>query len=329
MLLAATIPSIADEFEDPGDHPLIPRISGSEMISYQARELAQVTLPLGRHSGSDGFEDSVSLEGRHSSYTYILREPEATTLMVKRAYQQALEDNGFEILWSGSDREELGRRFRTHDIFDRPRMGRQTRTAGRSDREVRYLAVNHEDEGVHASLMMYQNRDFEPVVFLDVMEEHQAELEIELVPANPEAAHDADLRRLAENPEQLSTEDMETSLMRDGRVAVRDILFGFDSDDIVSESEAALSTIGSLMEEKSDLKLLVVGHTDSVGDFQYNLQLSMERATAVTEWMQDEYDISASRLQAAGAGMMAPATTNRTDEGRARNRRVELVEITQ
>ena len=330
LLLANTIPTGAEEFEDPGDHPFIPRISGSEMITYQTSELVQITLPLGAHSRSDGWEDSVDLEGRHSAYTYILRDPEATTLMVKRAYRQALENNGFEILWSGSGRDELGRAFRTQEIFNRPRADGDTRRANRAaDRELRYLAVKHEDEGVHASLLMYQNRDLKPIVVLDVVEDHEAELEVELVPANPEAAHEADLRRLAENPDRLSTTDMEARLMRDGRVAVRDILFEFDSDDIVPASADALSTIGALMEESPGLKLLVVGHTDAVGDFQYNLELSMARALSVTNWLQEEHEIPSSRLQAAGAGMMAPAATNRTDEGRAQNRRVELVEITQ
>ena len=329
LLLAAAVPSLADEFEDPGDHPLIPRISGSEMITCQTSELVQITLPLGRHSRGDGWEDSVDLEGRHSAYTYILRDPEATTLMVKRAYRQALENNGFEILWFGSGRDELGRAFRTQEIFSRPRADGDTRRANRAaDREPRYLAVKHEDEGVHAAIFMYQNRNLEPVVTLDVVEEHEVELEVELVPANPEAAYEEDLRRLTENPERLSAGDMEARLMRDGRVAVRDILFEFDSDDLVPASAEAISTIGALMEESPGLKLLVVGHTDAVGDFQYNLELSMARALSVTNWLQEEHGIPSSRLQAAGAGMMAPAATNRTDEGRARNRRVELVEIT-
>lgn len=330
LLLATPAFCGAEEFEDPGDHRLIPRVSGSEVLTYQVSDLDQVTLPLGRYVRGEGWEDSIMVEGRHSAYSYILRDPEVTTLLVERAYREALEENGFEILWSSSDSSELGRRFRTQDLFSRPRMGGDLRRANRdADRHPRYLAVGHEEEGVYASLFMYQNREFEPVVILDVVEEDEVELEVEMVPANPEAAHDADLRRLAETPEQLSVGDMEAGLVRDGRVAVRDILFEFDSAKIVTASEAALSTIGELMRESRDLELLVVGHTDAVGAFQYNLELSMARAQAVTNWLQEEYDIPATRLQAAGAGMMAPVATNRTDEGRAQNRRVELVEITQ
>ncbi len=81
------------------------------------------------------------------------------------------------------------------------------------------------------------------------------------------------------------------------------------------------------MHSRPDLGLLVVGHADDVGDFDYNLGLSMQRATAVMEYLSREHGIDVSRLRLAGAGMMAPVTSNRTESGRAKNRRVELVEV--
>lgn len=71
----------------------------------------------------------------------------------------------------------------------------------------------------------------------------------------------------------------------------------------------------------------MVGHTDDVGDFDYNLGLSMSRATAVLRYLSTEHGIAAACLRAAGAGMMSPLASNRSEEGRARNRRVELVEM--
>lgn len=81
------------------------------------------------------------------------------------------------------------------------------------------------------------------------------------------------------------------------------------------------------MKDRSDLKLLVVGHTDSVGDFEYNLNLSFRRAESVVSHLTGTHGIAADRLRAAGAGMMSPATSNRSEAGRELNRRVELVEI--
>lgn len=90
---------------------------------------------------------------------------------------------------------------------------------------------------------------------------------------------------------------------------------------------AALDIVADLMTQRPELRLMVVGHTDAVGGFDANLKLSLDRATAVVSWLRNRHGIAADRLRPAGAGPMSPVTTNRTDEGRARNRRVELVEV--
>lgn len=131
------------------------------------------------------------------------------------------------------------------------------------------------------------------------------------------AAHDA---------EDLSAAEIEEGIVAEGRVAVRDILFEFDSAEIIDESADALATIAEVLESSSELELVIVGHTDNVGDFDYNLSLSMERAQSVADWLEERHGLDADRLQPAGAGMMAPVATNRTEEGREQNRRVELVE---
>lgn len=70
----------------------------------------------------------------------------------------------------------------------------------------------------------------------------------------------------------------------------------------------------------------MVGHTDGVGEFAYNRKLSQERAERVVEELVKKHRIAAKRLSAHGVGPLAPVETNRTEEGRAKNRRVELVE---
>jgi len=70
----------------------------------------------------------------------------------------------------------------------------------------------------------------------------------------------------------------------------------------------------------------VVGHTDSVGQIEANMKLSQARAEAVVQALTKSHGVAATRLKAHGAGPIAPVVTNRTEEGRAKNRRVELVE---
>ncbi len=93
------------------------------------------------------------------------------------------------------------------------------------------------------------------------------------------------------------------------------------------ESEAALKEVAKLLSSDPGLKLLVVGHTDSVGQLEANMKLSQARAEAVVQALTKTYSVAATRLKALGAGPIAPAATNRTEEGRAKNRRVELVEL--
>ena len=81
----------------------------------------------------------------------------------------------------------------------------------------------------------------------------------------------------------------------------------------------------SLAISARQLKLRVVGHTDDQGKADYNLDLSRRRAASVVRELTSKYGIDPSRLDAFGAGLYAPIASNASEEGRAKNRRVELV----
>lgn len=120
------------------------------------------------------------------------------------------------------------------------------------------------------------------------------------------------------------------SLMNDiqatGHASIYGIYFDFDKADIKPESEPAIKEIAKLLQENKSLKLYVVGHTDNIGTLEYNMRLSKARADAVVKELTAKYKISPDRLKAFGVASLAPVTTNKTEEGRAKNRRVELVE---
>lgn len=73
--------------------------------------------------------------------------------------------------------------------------------------------------------------------------------------------------------------------------------------------------------------MLIVGHTDAKGALDYNRDLSQRRARSIVEALARDYGIERARLTPLGVGMAAPVATNRTDQGRALNRRVELVDV--
>src|SRR5690606_32585475 len=102
----------------------------------------------------------------------------------------------------------------------------------------------------------------------------------------------------------------------------------FDSDLIKPESAPTLAEVATLLISKPALSLTVVGHTDSQGGADYNLDLSQRRAASVVNALVTQYGIDAGRLASSGAGMTQPIDTNDTDEGRTKNRRVELQSMT-
>ena len=111
-----------------------------------------------------------------------------------------------------------------------------------------------------------------------------------------------------------------------GHAAVYGIYFDTGKSEVKPESQAALQEVAKLLSSDPGLKLLVVGHTDSVGQLDANMKLSQARAEAVVQVLIKSHGVAATRLKAQGAGPIAPVATNRTEEGRAKNRRVELVE---
>ncbi len=115
------------------------------------------------------------------------------------------------------------------------------------------------------------------------------------------------------------------ALTEKGRVATQGIYFDTGRDAIRQESAPTLKEIGTMLKDHADLKLTIEGHTDNVGKAESNQALSDKRAAAVRQYLIDNYQIDAARLDAKGMGQTKPAASNDTAEGRQENRRVELV----
>jgi len=120
---------------------------------------------------------------------------------------------------------------------------------------------------------------------------------------------------------------MREQLDEQGKIVTHGILFDTDSYKIKGESFKTLKEIGELLQEDAELRLSIEGHTDSDGADEHNMTLSQNRANSVRDYLISTYNIDSTRLEAKGWGESKPIDTNNTAEGKANNRRVELIKL--
>jgi len=120
---------------------------------------------------------------------------------------------------------------------------------------------------------------------------------------------------------------MREQLNESGKIVTHGILFDVDSHKIKGESYKTLKEIGELLTEDPNLRISIEGFTDSDGADDYNQTLSQKRAESVRSYLINEFNISPDRLEAKGWGEQKPIDSNSTAEGKANNRRVELVKL--
>lgn len=311
VLAAVAGPAGAADVKGSADHPDIKRYDGSEIVAYREGRFDEYTAILGpRAETEDGpaYARTRDLEGTVTRILYKAPD-ERSSLEILRNYQLEFREAGFEIVFTCA-KEDCGPGFWTYlrGLWEGPNLGYVYYFA---PKEPRYLAARLTQPGdgtlwtfIHVSRTEEPNTVAGIYVQLDVVEE--APLERNLVRVDPEELDD-DLRTL-------------------GHTAIYGIYFDTDEARLKPESDQALGAITELMTARPELTVHVVGHTDSVGALDYNLDLSKRRAGAVVEALVNQYGVAASRLIPNGVGPLAPVASNRTEDGRAKNRRVELVE---
>jgi len=312
FLLSGIENSNAQDAPDTSDHPMITRYAGSVIDGYEVHGFNEYILPTGPairdDNGNRVPSEKLSLEGRITRILY--RGPEGrSTLEIFRNYRTALESAGFEVLFSCSDKE-CGYLFHWLLYKDR-KMIKTTKTSGSAfDRpeDIRYLSAKKTVEDgaiIHVSLLVAIDSIWtkKPVTLLEVIK----------------------IKSMDTGMVSVNAEVMAEGIDATGHIAIYGIYFDTDSDSLKAKSDSTLEEIGKLLTKRPSLKLLVVGHTDSQGGYDYNMSLSQRRAAAVVKALTQRFGIDAKRLKPAGVGYLSPVATNDTADGQAQNRRVELV----
>lgn len=267
------------------------------------------------------------VEGRRSRLVYLLPDGRSP-LEVLRGYQQVVRDAGGAVLFECRETECGGAHnrgataggglgglitlmFPSAEVPSRPGhpVGCATETLG----SQRYTLLALPNDGGHAAVLTYTLRDV--VSGSECRAWSGRSIAIVLV---VEAA------RREQRMQTVSAAAVGQGLAREGRVALYSILFDTGRAEIKPESAAQITELAAYLRTNPEIRALVVGHTDNQGGFEYNVDLSRRRAAAVVQALTREA-IAPSRLAPAGVGMASPLASNDGEEGRARNRRVELV----
>uniref|UniRef100_A0A7C2P3T0 OmpA-like domain-containing protein n=1 Tax=candidate division WOR-3 bacterium TaxID=2052148 RepID=A0A7C2P3T0_UNCW3 len=288
------------QYENVKDHPALSRYRGSQIVHYDFKQFDEYYILLGPIRGSSDKDiegaECKRLEGKVTRFLYE-GPKDRSSFEVFKNYEIALKNAGYKILFQGKGREEIYGVYVFLEKKNKDHLGGW----GDPDKGWYYLSASSPDEKIYISIFVLTSSNG-PRAAVSIIE--PKEMEVGLVTA----------------------EMMEESIKRTGKVALYTIYFDFDKADLKPESKPTIGEIAKLLKRNPKLKLYIVGHTDNVGSFDYNMDLSQRRAEAVVKELVEEHGISKDRLKPYGVGPLCPISSNLSEEGRSKNRRVELVE---
>lgn len=298
------------------DHPKIPRIQGTVISGYAYSDYDEGVFIT---EFKDRNLERTTVGGKRTRILYLAPKTTSGPLVWKN-YTVALKTLGeIENIYScvaDTCASNLGRAFVWSKSRRIPNNINSSdflyATFGYRDQRYEYMTVTNGQTRYHVSLYYawltgFQAPDVKdtPAIHLEIIEEADFKATLQVV-----------------TPDEIAS-----SISEKGRIALYGIHFDFDSDVLRPDSTPALESIATALNRDPALKIYVVGHTDNQGGYDYNLELSTRRAASVVEALTKSHGISAGKLLSAGVGPVAPVASNRTKEGQALNRRVELVEF--
>lgn len=315
MLMVAAAAHAADMVGS-SDHPSLPRVSGSEVLGYAFSDYDAGSF---LEADTDGKVTVRHVEGKRTRILYLAK-PGDTPLKVQKNYAAALADLGEVEERYSCTATECSNHIIATTLWTRDTMLPTEGVAhpfyllGFAHNFVkpgyRYARVTTDQAQFHVGVLVAEiasnnaNKELHgrTVALLEVLEVADFEATLEFVDA----------------------EQMRSEISSSGHVSLYGILFEHNEATLRAASDPTLAEVAALLANNASMKLYVVGHTDDVGPLDYNQDLSLRRAVAVTDALVSR-GVARERLTPLGAGPMAPVASNATDNGRALNRRVELV----
>jgi OOP family OmpA-OmpF porin len=304
LMVALRISALAADLAGSKDPPGMKRYEGSEIIGYREPRFDDFLLPMGTPTSQDPpkYTKSLEVEGLVSRYTYVApggRTPTELLRNYKLEFQRMDLVTLYETLSPISVEDKIGDILVYNQDQERILVGR---TKDASPTYYYIFVTSYRAGNMPDRLQSMVTKD-SALAEIVVVTPQQMERKMVFVNAD----------------------EMSRSLSDSGKIALYGIYFDTDKDSVRPDSQAALQEIAKLLTADGSLKVSVVGHTDNQGKPEYNLDLSRRRAAAVVRELTSKYGIAADRLSSFGCGFYAPVASNDTEDGKAKNRRVELV----
>jgi OOP family OmpA-OmpF porin len=278
------------------DYPGIGRFAGSVITGYVVKAFDATKIEAAAFKADKATAEQ-RLEGQITRIAYRTG-PGPSILEVSRNFETQFQKAGYTTLLACDDDACGGLAFsRALDILPIPQMWLDGFT-------YRYYAGKKTEQNgreTYVSLVTSQNND---AITAQLVVAVVGEIQNKIIDA---AA-------------------MSKGLGETGHIALYGIYFDTNLAVVKPESKPTLEQIAALLKAQPALKVVIVGHTDGVGTLPYNMDLSQRRAAAVAAQLTTAYGIPAARMTTAGVGYLAPVGSNATEDGRALNRRVELVQ---
>lgn len=303
------------------DNPYVGRYAGSRLNHYLERGYDEYSLVQAKPSWDFEKENEsnrvnfikfnsnafIKLKGKSTTYGYDIAKKGVTSYEVNANTIAYMESKGVNILYTCSDEECTSehRMNYTHWSFEDGYHGGLVNW-GIGAKHIRYIfgKVSDAANDRYLAVMTAEGTDGEVDSTVEMVE-------VKGMDTNKMVLVDASA--------------MEKSMNATGKVTLYGIQFDFDKATIKPESKPTLDEIAKYLKKNADQKIAIVGYTDNKGGFAYNQDLSKRRADAVAAALASQYGIPADHMDASGAGMGSPVASNATEEGQAKNRRVELI----
>jgi outer membrane protein OmpA-like peptidoglycan-associated protein len=295
------------------DNPIVSRFAGSTIVAYHEANYDEVALPMGPYQHS-AFAKTLAAAGKVTEIVYAAPAGKRP-VEVFANFRDSLQSSGFKPLYTctaGNSPTSCGgynfaeasaQTLFSNDPAHRNDMIDELFSA---DDDVRYLLAELQRDGrkVDVGLLVSRNGDNPVGVLLRIVESGQ----------------------MATNQVVVDSAAMSKGLQSEGKIALYGLQFATDSATLRPDSDTTLKQMSDLLHQQPKLKVYIVGHTDNSGTLEHNIALSQQRAEAVAKALTARFGIAPDRLVAKGLASFAPVASNHSDAGKARNRRVEMVE---